>query len=67
MSRIYTAELPGGGRAVSTCVDLDCVQVLVTLLEVNGHTTTEVAFRHHPSEAWSPPVRLTEDDIPTKD
>lgn len=61
MSRIYTARLPGGVRAASTCVDMDCVQVLVTLFDVDGQVSAELAFRHHPSDPWSDPVVVTEE------
>lgn len=62
MNRIYSSELPSGVRAASTCVDLDGVQVLVTLFDVDGRATAEVAFRHHPGEAWSDPIRVTDDE-----
>ena len=62
MSRVYTANLPNGIRAGSTCVDLDGVQVLVTLFNVDGEISAEVAFRNHPSEAWSEPISMTEDE-----
>ena len=62
MGRIYTANLPNGVRAGSTCVDLDGVQVLVTLFNVDGEVSAEVAFRNHPSESWSKPITLSEDD-----
>jgi len=62
MNRIYSSGLESGVRAASTCVDLDGVQVLVTLFDVAGRATAEVTFRHHPGEAWSDPVRVTEDE-----
>ena len=62
MGRIYTANLPNGVRAGSTCVDLDGVQVLVTLFNVDGQLSAELAFRSHPSEAWGEPISLTEDE-----
>jgi hypothetical protein len=62
MGRIYTAKLPNGVRAGSTCVDLDGVQVLVTLFNVDGEFSAELAFRSHPSEAWSEPITVTADE-----
>jgi len=58
MSRIHTASLPGGIRAASTCVDLDGVQVLVTLYNVHGEVSADVAFRSHPGQPWSEAITL---------
>lgn len=62
MGRIYTAKLADGVRAGSTCVDLDGVQVLVTLFNVDGEFSAELAFRNHPSEAWGEPITVTADE-----
>jgi hypothetical protein len=43
-------------------VDLDGVQVLVTLFNVDGEFSAELAFRSHPSEAWSEPITVTADE-----
>ena len=62
MGRIYRANFPNGVRAGSTCVDLDGVQVLVTLFDVDEQINAELAFRRHPSDAWSEPISMTEDE-----
>ena len=66
MSRIYTKNLPDGRRAGSTFVDLDGVQVLITLFETDGEYTAELAFRGCPSDPFSEPIRLSEHEQPRR-
>jgi hypothetical protein len=66
MSRIYKKNLPDGRRAGSTLVDLDGVQVMITLFEADGEYSAELAFRGRPSDPFSEPIRLSEDEQPRR-
>ena len=62
MGRVYTSRLESGARAASTCVDLDGLQVLVTLITTDGaRVCADLAFRRWPSDPWSEPMRVCED------
>lgn len=61
MSRVYTSRLSSGARAASTCVDLDGMQVLITLTTVDGaQVCAELAFRRRPGDPWSQQMTVCE-------
>ena len=62
MGRVYTQQLPSGARAASTYVDLDGVQVRITLITVDeDHVRAEVSFRRGRWDTWTKPVLVGED------
>jgi len=62
MSRVIKNDAHGA-RTVSEFVDLDGVQVLITLRTVEGRIGAELRFRTGPGQDFSEPIELG-DDLP---